>query len=77
LLCLITSLFFIIAFTFNITSDQSLYNLDLNVVPTWQRTNVMGSDGFMQFMNVVSQLLDPPICAGYIALFWLISSRKL
>lgn len=70
-------LFFVVAFTLNISSNSSLYNEDLNIVPTWQDNSVIGSTGFMDFMNVVSLLLDPPVCAAYVALFWLISSRKL
>ncbi len=77
LLALLTSLFFIIGFILNITSDTALYNLDLNVVPDMQNNNVLGSKGFINFMNVISNIFNPVICAGYIALFWLISSRKL
>ena len=77
LLLATTTALFVIGFVINITSDSSLYNLDLNVVGVWQRDQVLGSEGFMQFMNVVSELFDPPICAGYIALFWVVSARKM
>jgi hypothetical protein len=28
-------------------------------------------------MNIISNIFNPVICVGYIAIFWLISSRKL
>ncbi len=77
LLALITSISFTVGFILNITSDTALYNLDLNVVPKMQSNDILGSKGFIDFMNVISNVFNPVICAGYVALFWLISSRKL
>jgi hypothetical protein len=73
-LAIITTTLFIIGFVINITSDQSLYNADLNVVPSWQKDK---SKGFIIFMNIISNIFNPVICAGYVALFWLISSKKM
>lgn len=42
-----------------------------------QASRVMGSRGFMVFMNVVSLVFDPNICAAYIFLIYLVSYRKL
>lgn len=69
--------FFCTGFVFNIIYDQPLYNENLNIVPQWQSNDVMGTKAFMIFMNIVSILLDPSVCAAYLTLFWLISSRKL
>lgn len=73
---IITSLFFVASFVVNITSDTPLYNLDLNTVPDIQNNDALGSRGFIIFMNIVSNIFNPVICAGYIGLFWLISHRK-
>lgn len=77
ILALASSILFITGFVINITSDTALYNVDLNVVPGMQNSSSWGSSGFIAFMNVISNIFNPVICAGYIALFWLISSRKL
>jgi len=66
---------FLIGFVLNITIDNPLYNANLNIVPTWQ--DKLGSSGFITFMNIISNIFNPVICAGYIAIFWLISYRKL
>jgi hypothetical protein len=72
-----STIIFIIGFVINITSDTSLYNVDLNVVPDMQNNSSLGSTAFINFMNVISNFFNPVICAGYVTLFWLISSRKL
>lgn len=77
ILIIIALSFFIVGFVLNLTSDQSLYNEDLNIVPGWQNNPSIASSNFMTFMNIISILFDPPVCAGYLALFWLISSRRL
>ena len=59
----------------NITSNESLYNYNLKVVPEMQDS--IGSDGFIIFMNLVSNIFNPVICAGYIIIFYLLSYRKL
>ena len=68
---------FIATIVLNITSDEAMYNVTLNEVSEWQQTSLMRSDGWKIFMNLVSMLFDPPICAAYLAIFWLISSRRL
>lgn len=74
----VSTVFFIVGFIINITSNQAPFNLTLNVVPTWQTQNpVINSQSFIIFMNVVSNLFDPQICAGYILIFYLLSHRKL
>lgn len=77
ILFIITTVFFIAGFVINITSNQAFYNLNLNVVPNWQKNSIIGSDGFIVFMNIVSNIFNPVICAGYVLLFFLISYRKL
>jgi hypothetical protein len=72
---IIAALLFVGGFVVNLTSDLPLYNADLNVVGDWQQS--LNSAGFMDFMNVVSNIFNPVICAGYVALFWIVSSRKL
>jgi hypothetical protein len=76
-LALCSSIFFLAGFIINITSDTSLYNVDLNVVPGMQENSALGSHAFLTFMNIISNIFNPVICAGYVAIFWLISSRKL
>lgn len=73
----VTTVFFIVGFVLNITSNASLYNYNLDVVPYWQENSVLGSHAFLTFMNVVSNVLNPTLCAGYLALFYLITYRKL
>ena len=72
-----SSLLFLAGFIINITSDTALYNYDLNVVPWMQDNASLGSSAFLTFMNIISNIFNPVICAGYVAIFWLISSRKL
>ena len=74
ILASVTTATFVIAFVLNITSDQALYNADLNVVPSWQNDK---SKAFIIFINIISNIFNPVICAGYVALFWLISSKKM
>lgn len=73
----VTSILFIVCLVLNITSNQALYNVNLNVIPQWQNNHVMASHGFQVFMNVVSFVFDPMICAAYIIVIYLISYRKL
>jgi hypothetical protein len=77
LLAVSSSLLFLAAFIINITSNTALYNYDLNVVPEMQDNSSLGSSAFLVFMNIISNVFNPVICAGYVAIFWLISSRKL
>ena len=72
-----TSVIFIISFVLNITQDTALYNYNLYIVPILQNNSIMSTHGFMVFMNVVSMVFDPMICAGYIFVIYLISFRKL
>lgn len=46
-------------------------------MPDWQRKGGLNSTSFVNFMNLVSVLLDPPVCAAYLALIWLFSARRL
>jgi hypothetical protein len=72
-----TSIIFIVSFVLNITLSQPLYDYNLNVVPLLQNNPVLGSSSFMTFMNVVSLVFDPMVCAAYIFIIYLISYRKL
>ena len=71
------TVFFLAAFVLNITSNQALYNYNLNVVPILQSNPSLGSPAFLSFMNVISNIFNPVVCAGYIFIFYLISYRKL
>jgi hypothetical protein len=73
----IVSFFFLAGFVVNLTSDKSIYNANLNVVPVMQENDSLKSKPFLIFMNVISNIFNPVICAGYIVVFWLISYRKL
>lgn len=77
ILVIIITIVFIPAFIINITSNQSLYNSNLNIVPKWQTDTAMSDTNFINFMNIISNIFNPILCAAYIGLFWLISSRKL
>lgn len=68
---------FVVSFVLNITSCQALYDYNLNVVPLLQSGPIMGSYSFMYFMNVVSLVFDPNVCALYIFIIYLITYRKL
>ena len=72
-----TGFIFIVSFILNIVLSLPLYYENLNIVPTWQNNPVMGTSAFMTFMNVVSMVMDPSICSGYIFIIYLISYRKL
>ncbi len=73
----ITSLIFLTSFVLNITLSQPLYDYNLNVVPILQSNPSLGSSAFMTFMNIISLVFDPMICAGYIFIIYLVSYRKL
>ena len=62
----------------NIAYREQLFNVNLNVVPHWQNENAfLGSGAFIWIMNLVSNIFNPVVCAGYILLFLLISHRKM
>ena len=73
----ITGVIFIVSFVMNVIFSLPLYYYNLQIVPIWQNNPVMSTHGFMVFMNIVSLLFDPMICAGYIFIIYLISYRKL
>ena len=73
----ITTAFFIAAFVLNITSNQALYNFNLHKVPILQNNHALGSKAFITFMNIISNIFNPVVCAGYILIFYLVSYRKL
>lgn len=71
------SVLFIVSFVLNIVESTSAYDYDLNVVPVLQRGPIMGTNAFNVFMNLVSVIFNPMICAGYIFILYLITYRKL
>ena len=77
LIFVLTTVFFICAFVLNILMNEPLYNTNLNVVPKLQTDNVLGSHAFLVFMNIVSNVFNPVVCAGYIVIFFIVSYRKL
>lgn len=70
------TIFFLIGFVLNITSNQAMFNTNLNVVPHLQ-AEYTKSSGLTVFMNIVSNVFNPVLCAGYILVFFLVSYRKL
>ena len=77
LIFVITTIFFICAFVINIVMNEPLYNTNLNVVPKLQNDSVLGTHAFLVFMNLVSNVFIPVVCAGYIIIFFIVSYRKL
>lgn len=77
IMLIICSVMFLAGFVLNITSSQALFNYNLNVVPILQSNPTLSSDAFVVFMNVVSNIFNPILCAAYIVIFFLISYRKL
>ena len=73
----IATVLFLTGFVLNITSNQPLYNYNLEVVPQLQSNPSLGSQAFLTFMNLISNVFNPILCAGYIIIFFLISYRKL
>lgn len=76
LILLITTTAVIPAFIVNTWFNWQLYKVNLNVVPEWQAGDVLGSHGFLAVMNVVSNVFNPIVCAGYIMAFYLLSHRR-
>ena len=74
---ILTSILFVVSFGLNVAISLPLYYYNLDVVPKLQANSVLGSSAFMTFMNLVSLLFDPMVCAGYIFIIYLISYRKL
>ena len=77
LIFILTTIFFISAFVLNIVMNEPLYNTNLNVVPKIQSSDTWGAHGFIVFMNIVSNVFNPVVCAGYIVIFFIVSYRKL
>lgn len=75
LLLLPCTLLFLAAMSLNITTNTPLFNLHLNAIPHWQ--DALDNKGFIFFMNVMSNLFNPVVCAAYIGLIWIVSHRKL
>ena len=73
----ITSIIFVVSFALNVAISLPLYYYNLDVVPILQNNQVLGSKAFIYFMNIVSLVFDPMICAGYDFVIYLISFRKL
>lgn len=74
---LVTTVIFIISFVLNIRYSLSAYNLSLKFVPIWQTNSVMGSNGFNIFMNLVSTIFNPMVCAAFVFILYFITYRKL
>lgn len=69
--------FFLAGFVVNIISNEALFNYNLQIVPQLQANSILGSQSFLVFMNIVSNVFNPILCAGYIIIFYLLSYRKL
>lgn len=76
LILFITTCIAIPAFIVNTWFNWQLYKVNLNVVPEWQAGAVLGSKGFLIVMNIVSNVFNPIVCAGYIMAFYLLSHRR-
>lgn len=59
----------------SITSYNALFQVSLETMPKIQES--IGSDGLTIFMNIVSNVFNPTICAGYIIIIYIITCRKL
>jgi hypothetical protein len=71
----LASALFIAGLVLNITSYQALFQVTLDVVPQMQKD--IGSDALTIFMNIVSNLFNPVVCAGYIIIIYVVTCRKL
>lgn len=69
------SALFIAGLVLNITSYDALFQVTLDVVPTLQTD--IGSEGLTIFMNIISNLFNPVVCAGYIIIIYVVTCRKL
>ncbi len=72
---LTTSMLFVAGLVLNITSYNALFQISLDVMPQMQQD--IGSDGLTIFMNVISNLFNPTVCAGYIIIIFVATCRKL
>ena len=72
---LVTSLLFIAGLVLNITSYNALFQVSLELQPKLQED--IGSEGLTIFMNIISNLFNPTVCAGYIILIYICTCRKL
>lgn len=71
----VTSAFFIAALVLNITSYEALFQVSVDIMPGFQSD--VGSDGLTVFMNIVSNLFNPTVCAGYVILIYIVTCRKM
>lgn len=72
----LTTLTAIAAFIVNTWYNWEMYKYNLNVVPGLQDNVVFGSQAWLVFMNIVSNLFNPIVCAGYVMGFYLLSHRR-
>lgn len=72
---LVTTALFIGGLVLNITSYGALFDVSLRVMPEMQKD--IGSEGLTIFMNIVSNIFNPTVCAGYIILIYVLTCRKL
>ena len=72
-----TTALFIGGFVVNVVINKAAYNANLNFIPNIQNSSFWGNGFFVDCMNIISNIFNPIICAGYILVFLLISYRKL
>lgn len=73
---ILTTAFAISAFVINTWYSWEMFKYNLNIVPQMQANSFLGSSGFLALMNIVSNLFNPIVCAGYIMAFYLLSHRR-
>jgi capsular polysaccharide biosynthesis protein len=76
LLILLSALgLFIIGFVFSFVYYPPVFDLSIRVIINMQAS--ITNKGFIVFMNIISNLFNPVVCAGYILILYLLTARKL
>lgn len=61
----------------NIWAKEAPFNYNLKIVPEMQNNSFLSSSPFIIVMNIVSNLFNPILCAGYILALYVLSHRKM
>lgn len=75
LILLVASLFAVTGFCISFLYYESVYALNQRIVHSLQHT--FTSTAFKTFMNIVSNIFNPTVCAGYILILYVMTARKL
>lgn len=66
---------FVIGFVFSFVYYPAVFNKSTQITIDLQQS--ITSHSFQTFMNVISNLFNPVVCAGYILILYLLTARKL